>query len=112
MWETIKFIFALLIIFGIPGIFAYFLLFKAHHSNYPVAARGIGIVVLAGILKVAAVVLSDHGLLLAEESYINYGLGALALIGLLMMMAGFGAGPSSPSHMIQPTSRSNRRRRR
>lgn len=108
MWETIQFILALLLMFGIPGIFAYFLLFKARDSNYPGAARGIGIVVVAGMLKVASVILAEHGIGLEEESYLNYGLGALAGIGLLVMMAGFGAGPSYPTNSLPP----NRRRRR
>ena len=112
MWDTIQFILALLVMFGIPSILAYFCLFKAQHSNYPLALRGIGIALVAGILKLAAIVLSEHGLSLNNEPAVNYGLGIVLVIGLFMMMAGFGAGPTSPTRPVGRTSRPYRSRRR
>ena len=61
---------AAVLVVGFFGGLIYVLLFKAKGSNYPGAARGIGICMLAGALKVLFIVLADNilnsGLLWAQ----------------------------------------------
>jgi hypothetical protein len=84
---------AAIVVVGFFGALIYVLLFKAKGSNYPGAARGIGIFLLAGALKVVCIVLAENVSPGFSADWINYVLIAMASVGMLMMMAGFGGGP-------------------
>jgi hypothetical protein len=83
---------AAVLVAGFFGGLIYLLLFKAQDSNYPGAARGIGIALLAGALKVLLIVLADHVSPAFNADWLNYALIAMVAVGMLMMMAGFGGG--------------------
>jgi hypothetical protein len=93
MLDTIGAILAGILVCGFFGGLCYVMLFKAGSSNYPLAIRGTGVMLLAGILKVVCVVLALDVSDVFDAAWINYVLGAVAAGGFFMMTAGFGAGP-------------------
>ena len=85
--------FSVIVVVGFFGGLIYVFLFKSHHSNYPLAIRGIGIAMLAGAIKVIMLVLADNVSDIVKADSVDAALGAMAVVGLLMMMTGFGKGP-------------------
>jgi hypothetical protein len=81
---------ALVLVVGFFGGLIYVLLFKSHASNRPLAARGIGIAMLAGAIKVVFIVLAENVSEVFATPWLDYALAAMAGVGILMMMAGFG----------------------
>ncbi len=79
-----------ILVVGFFGGLLYLTLFRAKDWNYPLAARGIGIMLLAGMLKVVLIVLAENVSDVFDADYFNYALGAGAAVGMLLMMAGFG----------------------
>jgi hypothetical protein len=92
MWDTIGGIVSAVLIAGFFGGLCFMLLFKSDSSNYPLGARGTGILLLAGILKVVCVILALDVSDVFEADWINYALGALAIAGFFVMAAGFDKG--------------------
>lgn len=69
--------------------FLYFLLVKAHLSNMPMATRGLGIVLLAGTLKVIVAMATRS---VSSPAWVNGALIAMAVVGVFMMMSGLAKG--------------------
>jgi hypothetical protein len=92
MLDTIGAIIGGILVCGFFGGLCYVMLFKSGSSNYPLAIRGVGIMLLAGILKVVCVVLAADVSDVFDAALINYALGAVAIGGFFMMAAGFGKG--------------------
>lgn len=82
--------FAILFVVGFFGGLIYVFLFKADWSNRPLVSRGIGIAMLAGALKVVFILLTDNLSDAFDAQWLNYALGAMAGVGVIMMMVGFG----------------------
>lgn len=72
----------------------YVLLFKAKESNMPNAARGVGLGLLAGILKVLCLILAEKVSPLFGAPPVNWALGGLLAVGMVLMMSGLGEGPN------------------
>jgi hypothetical protein len=79
---------ALVLVVGFFGGLMYVFLFKSHASNQPLAARGIGIVMLAGAIKVLFLVLAGSVSTVFDAQWLDYALVAMAGVGALMMMSG------------------------
>ncbi len=88
--DTLGGIVAAFIVVGFFGGLIYIFLFKAHWSNRPLVSRGIGIAMLAGAIKVVFLVLAENLSSAFDAEWLNYALGAMAGVGVVMMMAGFG----------------------
>lgn len=87
--EIIEGVIGAILIVGLFGGLLYFTLFRAEMSNYPIATRGLGICMLASALKV--LFLFGEALSPAfGADWLNYALIAVFVIGMLMMMSGFG----------------------
>jgi hypothetical protein len=87
--ETIGGIFGALFVIGFFGGLIYVMLFKAEASNYPTAVRGTGICLLAGALKVIFIFAEDLSTSFSSD-WLNYVLIAMVVVGMLVMMSGFG----------------------
>lgn len=92
MLDILGGIVSIILVVGFFGGLLYATLFRARDWNYPLAARGIGVMLLAGIVKVVLIALADNVSDVFGADYFNYALGAVAAAGMLMMMAGFGGG--------------------
>lgn len=73
--------------------FIYACLFKSNEWNMPNAARGVGLCVLAGVLKVVLSFLSLKVSPWFGVPWLDYPLIALLVVGVLLMMTGLGEGP-------------------
>ena len=83
---------AAVVVAGIFLALTYVLLFKSSGSNMPLAGRGVGLVLLAGELKVMAYLLSQTVAPVLASHWVNYGLVALAFVGIVLLMTGLGGG--------------------
>jgi Co/Zn/Cd efflux system component len=92
--EVIGTIIGLIAAVGFFGGLIYVCLFHSNSSNYPLAMRGIGVMVLSGAIKVIFLVLSDRVSQVFDWEWFDYGLSAMAAVGFFMMAAGFGGGPA------------------
>ncbi len=91
--QLIGAIVAAVVVVGFSGALLWALLFKSGGSNMPGAARGAGLMLLAGMLKVVFILLGDHASIFAAP-WLNWPLIGLAAIGFLVMIIGFGKGPA------------------
>ncbi|HEX7775992.1 MAG TPA: hypothetical protein VF449_05640 [Parvibaculum sp.] len=89
-WSFVGGVVSIVLVVGFFGGLLYVTLFKAHLSNQPVATRGIGIVLLAGVLKVVLLVLAENVSEAFGDDWLNYPLIAVAAVGMFMMMSGLG----------------------
>lgn len=81
----------LLLVVGVIVLLC-FLIFKSHESNYPLAGRGIGIALLAAVLKVVFLILAEKVSPVFDSSWVNGGLVVMLVVGIFMMMSGFASG--------------------
>jgi hypothetical protein len=68
----------------------YFTLFKARESNQPMTARGIGVSLLAGVLKVSFLLLQEYGFPGFDAGWLDVALGIVVGLGVIMIMLGLG----------------------
>jgi len=73
-------------------VFLYFLLFKANEFNMPMAARGTGIMLLAGTLKVIFMMVAHRVSNGPNAGWLDVVLIVVAVVGMLMMMSGLAKG--------------------
>lgn len=81
----------LLLVVGVV-VFLYILLFKSRESNYPMAGRGLGIALLAGVLKVVFLLMAEKVSPIFDSTWVNGALVVMLVVGILMMMSGFASG--------------------
>jgi hypothetical protein len=84
---------AALFVVGFFGALIYVCLFKAHLSNMPNAARGVGLGLLAGAIKVVCLVLAERVSPAFNAPWINVALIVMAVVGFFVMAAGLSKGP-------------------
>jgi hypothetical protein len=89
MWDLICGILGLVLIVGFFGGLMFACLFKAHECNYPWAARGLGVTMLAGAIKIICLLLAEKVTPAFGSDLINYALTAMAAMGMFTMMSGF-----------------------
>jgi hypothetical protein len=70
------------------GGMLYFTLFKARESNQPLTARGIGIALLAGVLKVSFLLLAEYGFSVFNADWLNIALGIMVGLGVILVILG------------------------
>lgn len=92
-FEIARGILAGVLVFGFFGGLIYLFLFKAKMFNMPNVARGVGICLLAGAFKVLFIFLADNVSTGFSADWLNYSLGAMAIVGMFVMMAGLASGP-------------------
>lgn len=73
-------------------VLTYVLLFKAKESRYPNAARGTGLCLLAGMLKLLSLLLAEKVSPAFGAPLVNYVLVGLLAVGYVLMTAGLGKG--------------------
>lgn len=74
--------------------FIYVCLFKAKESNMPNVARGVGLFALAGALKVVMLLLAEKVWSGFGAPVVDYGLVALLVVAMFLLMSGLGEGPA------------------
>jgi hypothetical protein len=89
MWETICAFLGLGLVVAVFGGLMYVCLFQAHECNYPWAARGLGLTMLAGATKVICLLLAEKVAPAFGSDMVNYVLATLAAVGMFAMMSGF-----------------------
>ena len=80
--------FVMLLVAGLFGWLIYSFLFKSGDSNQPMTARGIGIAMLAGVLKVIFLVLAERVSDVFDAGFFNIILILMVVVGSLMAIYG------------------------
>jgi Co/Zn/Cd efflux system component len=79
--EVIGTIIGIIAIVGFFGGLIYAFLFHADSSNFPLAVRGVGVMLLSGAIKVIFIVISDNVSRVFDSEWFDYGLSAMAAVG-------------------------------